>query len=122
VKNEWKLRASVVNIQGVVFVKRAVMQTDCVYEKNNMVVSRPLKPEVLVLPLKAGSVNLSQAYLLNETAGRMWELIDGKRTVTEIITLFVAEYEVSHAEALEDFAQLVTDLKDLDMLKQIVTA
>jgi len=95
------------------------MQNDPIYKKSRAVVSRPLKPETLILPLKAGSVNLNQVYLLNETAGRIWELLDGQRSVSTIVGLITQEFEVTSAEVAADFAKLVSELQQLNILEEV---
>ncbi len=95
------------------------MQNDPIYKKSSAVVSRLLKPETLILPLKAGSVNLNQVYLLNETAGRIWELLDGQRSVSTIVELITQEFEVSTNEVEADFEKLVSDLQQLNILEEV---
>ena len=95
------------------------MQNDPVYRKSNVVVSRLLQPEMLVLPVKAGSANLNEVYLLNETAGRIWQLLDGHQTSTQIIQTIAREYEVSEEEASADYFKLVGDLEQLALVDRV---
>lgn len=87
-----------------------------VYTKSKAVITRPLKPETLIVPIRAGQVNLNEVYLLNEVAGRMWELIDGQRSAGQIITMITQEYEVSAEEAWADFSNLLNQLEDRAVL------
>ncbi len=59
-----------------------------------------------------------QVMVLNEVGGRIWELVDGSRTVTDIARILVDEYEVSEEQALQDvmeFVQLLMEKRVLTM-------
>jgi len=55
---------------------------------------------------------------LNAVGSRVWELIDGRRSVDEIVTRIVAEFEVTPEVAARDVGAFVDQLLD----KQLVTA
>jgi hypothetical protein len=78
---------------------------------NPAVVGRLLKDEaVLVLPARG------QVKVLNEVGARIWSLIDGKRTVREIIATIVAEYAVNTEDALHDMEIYLTQLVDREII------
>jgi hypothetical protein len=56
-------------------------------------------------------------YTLNETAARIWELLDGAATGTEIRDKIIEEFDVTPGEAEED---LVHHLEELASIKAIV--
>lgn len=61
------------------------------------VVARMLPDEaVLVLPLQ-GKVEV-----LNAVGARIWQLLDGKRSLHEIAAILSSEYDVSAAQAEQD--------------------
>ena len=95
------------------------MQDDPIFKKSKVVVSRPVKPQTLVIPIKAGSANLNEVYMLNETAGRIWQLLDGQHTASEIIMLLTQEYDVTVEEAQADYEQLVSDLESLAVVEKV---
>ena len=92
---------------------------DPIYKKSNAVVSRSLRPETLVIPIQAGSANLNEVYLLNETAGRIWSLLDGQHTTSQIIAIITQEYAVSAEDAQADYEQLVSDLEERAVLTRL---
>ena len=55
---------------------------------------------------------------LNSVGSRVWELIDGRRSVDEIVARIVAEFEVTAEVAARDVAVFVDQL----LQKQLVTA
>ncbi|MBN1587339.1 MAG: PqqD family protein [Candidatus Omnitrophica bacterium] len=48
--------------------------------------------------------------VLNESASAVWALIDGKRSVEEIIEILLEDYEVSRDELCQDVQDLLMDL------------
>jgi hypothetical protein len=55
---------------------------------------------------------------LNAVGSRVWELIDGRRSVDDIVTQVVGEFEVAHDIATRDVAAFVAELLE----KRLVTA
>ena len=53
---------------------------------------------------------------LNPVAARIWELIDGKRTVKEIGEQVFKEFEVTLEEAGRDILELVGELKEKHLI------
>ena len=54
--------------------------------------------------------------ILNGTGTRIWELIDGTRSVDDIARAVSEEYEVTFEEALDDVTTFVNDLRTHGML------
>lgn len=54
----------------------------------------------------------SQATVLNSLGARIWSLIDGKRTVSDIIDGVVAEYDVTRVVAESDAREFFESLLD----------
>ncbi len=65
---------------------------------------------VIVLP-QSGQVTV-----LNEVGSRIWELIDGTRSVGEITEIIVAEYDVTAEQAERDVAEFIQELVENKML------
>ncbi len=59
---------------------------------------------VLVMP-EQGVINV-----LNEVGARVWNLIDGRRRVEEIVRLICEEYDVSADRAAEDVIEFLGQL------------
>ncbi|PYN75774.1 MAG: hypothetical protein DMD96_27110 [Candidatus Rokuibacteriota bacterium] len=55
---------------------------------------------------------------LNAVGSRVWELIDGRRSVDEIVTEIVGEFEVAPEVATRDVGTFVAELLE----KRLVTA
>jgi hypothetical protein len=73
--------------------------------------SRPKRAEQVIAQKAANDVLLfniedGNYYSLNEIGGRVWDLCDGSRSVSQLVALLASEYEAS----TEDIRKDVTDL------------
>lgn len=59
----------------------------------------------------------SELHNFNEVASRVWELVDGQRTVAEIATVITDEYEVEPAVAEKDVLAFLDELLQKDLIK-----
>jgi archaellum component FlaC len=56
---------------------------------------------------------------LNPVGSRVWELIDGRRSVEEITHVIVEEFEVSLQEATRDVREFVQTLLDKGLVTRV---
>jgi phosphoenolpyruvate carboxylase len=59
----------------------------------------------------------SELHNLNEVATRVWELVDGQRTVADIVSVITAEYEVEPRVAEADILGFLDELQQKDLIK-----
>ena len=88
-----------------------------VYDKSDSIVSRRIADEFILVPIRQNVGDLESIYTLNETAARIWELIDGKIEVRGIKERIVEEFEVTPEEAEND---LMEHLQQLEEIKAII--
>lgn len=78
---------------------------------NPTVVGRVVEGEaVLVLP-QQGEVKV-----LNEVGARIWELIDGSRTIREIVDIICDEYAVEEEQAESDTLAFIAELESKSII------
>lgn len=65
---------------------------------------------VVVIP------GLGEYDILNSVGTRVWDLIDGTRTVEEIAKIIVDEYDVDSGKAVADVRELVENFKKHQMV------
>ena len=87
-----------------------------VYIKSDSIVFRKIGDEFILVPIRHNVGDLDSIYTLNETAARIWELIDGKRNLREIKNMMVEEFDVPAAEAEKD---LIDHLQQLEGIKAV---
>ena len=90
-----------------------------VLQKNPSFVSRKIVDEVILVPISHKVGEIDCLYALNEVGARIWELIDGDRTLKELGDAIVEEFEVSETEAQEDLAVLIEQLKEIGAIQKV---
>lgn len=69
------------------------------------VVYRTIDGEAVLVDAQHGKVRV-----LNEVAGRMWELIDGQRSLAEVAAIVSQEYEAQPDQVESDILVFLDDL------------
>ncbi len=75
------------------------------------VAARVVDGSAIVILADTAEVNV-----LNPVGTRVWELIDGTRTVQDIVQHIVAEYAVSDAQAAQDVQSFLQTLLDANAI------
>ena len=88
-----------------------------VFKKSDAMVFRKIGDECILVPIRQGVDDLDSIYTLNQTAARIWELLDGKAKGAEIRDKITQEFDVAPEEAEND---LVHHLKELASIQAIV--
>ena len=94
-------------------------QSPRIYQKSPDIVARNIVGEVILVPVTRTVGDVESIYTLNEVGARIWELIDGKRSVADILDLIVGEYDVSEEDAEEDLLVILQQLEEIDAIREI---
>ena len=90
---------------------------DAVYAVSDDVVARVIEGEIIIVPLVAGIGDLEdELFTLNETGKAIWERLDGRRSLSQVIQEFAADYQAAAGELEADVLGLVTELARRRML------
>jgi hypothetical protein len=87
-----------------------------VLRRSDEVVCRQVGAESILVPIRQNVGNLDFVYTLSPVAARIWTLIDGKRTLGDVVAVIVDEYDVSRETAEADVRELVTDLAGVSLI------
>jgi hypothetical protein len=86
--------------------------------KSASYVHRAIADEVILVPIRRDVADLESIYALEGVAPRIWELLDGQRTVGEIVASIVGEYDVDGATAEADVLEILTQLESLGAVEK----
>ncbi len=81
------------------------------------VVTRKTGTEYVLVPVADNIADMDSVYTLNETGAFVWEQIDGKRTIEEIISALTGEYEIDRATATSDVLSLIDEMSKYLIIK-----
>ena len=96
---------------------------DMVYAISDDVVAREIEGEIIIVPLAAGIGDLEDdIYTLNETGKAIWDRLDGRRTLSEVISKLSALFQAEEGEIAADVLGLVEELARRRMVVAIPPA
>jgi len=74
------------------------------------IVTRKTGNEYVLVPIANNIADMNSVFTLNETGAFIWELIDGKRNVEDIIKVLTTEYDIDKETAISDVVSFVSDM------------
>jgi len=89
------------------------------FTKDPSIVSRNIAGEFILVPLRRKVADVESIYTMNEVGGRIWELVDGERSVGEILGMVIEEFEVQPAEAEADVVGFLRQLEKVQAVKEV---
>lgn len=89
---------------------------DAVVTKNQEALYRIIDGKAVVVPLKKKQAIKEKVIVLNETATRVWELIDGSRSVTDIVLQITREFDIDAARASSKVNAFILNLEKNNLI------
>jgi methyltransferase-like protein len=77
---------------------------------SSSIVTRKTGNEYVLVPLTNNIADMDSVYTLNETGTFIWELIDGKKSVEDLIEAVIKEYDVDSITATTDVYSFINNL------------
>jgi hypothetical protein len=71
------------------------------------VVTRKTGNEYVLVPVTDNIADMDSVYTLNETGAFIWEQINGKKSVEEIIKTMTEEYDIDNDTATNDVLEFI---------------
>jgi len=87
------------------------------FSKDPSVVFRKIADEFILVPIKQKASDVESIYTMNDVASRIWELINGKRSLKDIRTIIIKEFEVSPEEAEKDLIEFSKQLEKIGAVR-----
>ncbi|MBI3634924.1 MAG: PqqD family protein [Candidatus Rokubacteria bacterium] len=83
-------------------------------------ISRRVVDEVILLPIRKNMGDLESIYALNEVGARIWELLDGERSVGDVRDVLVGEFDVPAETLVEHVDEFVGHLESIGAIKRAI--
>jgi hypothetical protein len=90
---------------------RVKVDIDATYLPSEDIVVREIEGELIIVPLVSGIGDMEdELFTLNETGRAIWERLDGKKPLGDIVGELCSEYDASPGEIERDVIGLVEEL------------
>ena len=100
----------------------ALINIDSIYVPSEDIVFREIEGEVIIVPLVSGIGDMEDdLFTLNATARAVWEKLNGKRRLKDVVRELASEYEASSGEIETDVIGLLSELLKRKMIIQAPT-
>jgi len=99
----------------------AKVSLDGLYMPSEDVVARNIEGELIIVPLIAGIGDMEdELYTMNETGKAIWDRLDGKKKLKDVLEELSAEFEAPAGEIEKDVIGLVDELVRRKILVEVV--
>jgi hypothetical protein len=75
------------------------------------IVTRKTGNEYVLVPITNNIADMNSVFTLNETGAFIWEQINGKRSVEEIIEALTGEYDIDNETASKDMFSFIDNMR-----------
>ena len=90
---------------------------DTILKKSDNVVFRKIQDEYILVPIVASAANVESIFNLNETAAAVWERLDGKKKLSDIITDIKSEYESDDNKIENDVIAFISEMVETKLIE-----
>jgi coenzyme PQQ biosynthesis protein PqqD len=96
------------------------IKSGMVFAPSPNIVVRMIEEELIIVPLTSGIGDLEdELFTLNETGKIIWENLDGKHTIAEIVDKLNQDFDAQDGEIEKDVFGLVEELEKRKILIEI---
>lgn len=88
-----------------------------VYSRSPDIVTRKTGSEYVLVPVTNNIADMNSVYTLNETGAFIWELIDGVKSVGDLIDAVTSEYEIDRESAGNDVFSFIENMSNYLIIK-----
>ena len=85
--------------------------------KSENAVFRKIGDEYILVPIAASVADVESIFNLNETGAAIWDKIDGKKNLKEIIKGIEEEYEVEGKQLEMDVLEFVNEMMETKLIE-----
>jgi len=89
------------------------------YQRNPDMVSRLIGDEFILVPIRRNVADLESVFTLGGTGVRIWELIDGRLTVGDLLARIVEEFEIEPEQADADLVEYLQSLEEIEGIRLV---
>jgi hypothetical protein len=92
------------------------------FVKDDNLMARNIAGETLIVPIRNSVGDLNSIYTLNEVGAMVWQMIDGRTRVGQIVGQISREYDVTTDEAAGDVVELLDSMAEAGLIRLVEEA
>jgi hypothetical protein len=89
---------------------------DTVPKRNEDIVFRKVAGECILVPLVASAAEVESIFNLNETGAAIWDKVDGKKSIKDIVAEIRGGYEVEGNQLERDVISFVDEMTEAKLI------
>jgi len=97
------------------------IKLNAIYMQSEDVVTREIEGELIIIPLTAGIGDMEdELFSLNETGRTIWNSLDKKRTLKQVLEELSEEFEAGEGEIENDLLGFLRELLKRRMIIEVI--
>lgn len=93
--------------------------TTRIYKQIDDVVARVIAGEKLIVPVRGNLADMQNIFTVDEVGSFIWDSINGKRSMEDIVALISDEFDVAESEAAADLGEFLESLKKAGLIVEV---
>jgi Coenzyme PQQ synthesis protein D (PqqD) len=89
------------------------------FVRNQDVVSREIDGELIIVPVRSGVGDLNSLYTLNPVGSVLWDFMNERHTISEMVDRVCEEFEVTATQAQRDIEVFLESLLEEKLVSSV---
>ncbi len=89
------------------------------FTRKNDCVTREIAGETIIVPIRNSAGDLDSIFTLNEVGTMIWQLIDGRTSIHQIVEAIHRTYDVKEDEAARDATDFLESLETAGLITEL---
>jgi hypothetical protein len=89
-----------------------------VFIRNSDVISRKIAGELFLVPVKGKVADMENIFALTAVAEYIWDRLDGRKSLNEILNNVVDRFDVEHEQAESDIWEFIVELMGAGLITE----
>ena len=91
---------------------------DKVFIRNGDVISRKIAGELFLVPVKGKIADMEKIFALTAVAEYIWDSLDGRKNLNEILNKVMDRFDVEHEQAESDIREFIMELMGAGLIAE----
>ena len=96
-----------------------MIEREELYAKSPSVISRAVGDRIVLVPAFEKLGNEDCIFSLDGVGARIWELLDGKRSIGQLEEELQSEFDVPQEKLRQDIAEFISDLCEAGLINKV---